>query len=43
MDFEDVMLGYPVQDVAITLYYGQQREQYPELRDAFFEGYIQLP
>jgi Ser/Thr protein kinase RdoA (MazF antagonist) len=40
MDFEDVMLGYPVQDVAITLYYGQQREQYPELRDVFFEGYI---
>jgi Ser/Thr protein kinase RdoA (MazF antagonist) len=39
MDFEDVMLGYPVQDVAITLYYGQQREEYPHLRGAFLEGY----
>jgi len=39
MDFEDIMLGYPVQDVAITLYYGQQRENYPELREAFQQGY----
>jgi len=39
MDFEDVMLGYPVQDVAITLYYGSQRENYPELREAFQQGY----
>jgi Ser/Thr protein kinase RdoA (MazF antagonist) len=40
MDFEDVMLGYPVQDVAITLYYGPQRENYPELREAFQQGYM---
>ena len=39
MDFEDVMLGYPVQDVAITLYYGQHREDYPHLREAFRQGY----
>lgn len=39
MDFEDVMLGYPVQDVAITLYYGRQREQYANLREAFQRGY----
>jgi Ser/Thr protein kinase RdoA (MazF antagonist) len=39
MDFEDVMLGYPVQDVAITLYYGRHREQYPDLREAFRRGY----
>jgi len=39
MDFEDVMLGYPLQDVAITLYYGQQREDYPDLQEAFHEGY----
>lgn len=39
MDFEDVMLGYPVQDVAITLYYGRNREQYPDLREAFQRGY----
>ena len=39
MDFEDVMLGYPVQDVAITLYYGQQREDYPHLQEALHVGY----
>jgi Ser/Thr protein kinase RdoA (MazF antagonist) len=38
-DFEDVMLGYPVQDIAITLYYGRTREQYPKLRTAFEQGY----
>jgi Ser/Thr protein kinase RdoA (MazF antagonist) len=39
MDFEDVMLGYPVQDVAITLYYGMDRDLYPDLREAFQQGY----
>jgi Ser/Thr protein kinase RdoA (MazF antagonist) len=39
MYFEDVMLGYPVQDVAITLYYGRQRDDYDELREAFKDGY----
>ena len=33
------MLGYPVQDVAITLYYGRHRENYPHLREAFQQGY----
>lgn len=42
MDFEDVMLGYPVQDVAITLYYGQHREDYMVLCDAFQQGYTSL-
>jgi Ser/Thr protein kinase RdoA (MazF antagonist) len=42
MDFEDVMLGYPVQDVAITLYYGQHRGDYPVLCNAFQEGYTSL-
>jgi len=42
MDFEDVMLGYPVQDVAITLYYGRHREDYPHLREAFRQGYTSL-
>jgi Ser/Thr protein kinase RdoA (MazF antagonist) len=41
-DFEDVMLGYPVQDVAITLYYGRDRDDYPQLRGAFKEGYTSL-
>ncbi len=39
MDFEDVMLGYPVQDVAITLYYGRHREDFPALEHAFQRGY----
>ncbi|MCJ7535820.1 MAG: phosphotransferase [Anaerolineales bacterium] len=39
MDFEDVMLGYPVQDVAITLYYGRHRDDYRDLREAFQHGY----
>jgi Ser/Thr protein kinase RdoA (MazF antagonist) len=42
MDFEDVMLGYPVQDIAITLYYGRQRDDYAALREAFTQGYTSL-
>ncbi|UCD98376.1 MAG: phosphotransferase [Chloroflexota bacterium] len=42
MDFEDVMLAYPVQDIAITLYYGRSREDYAVLREAFQEGYTSL-
>jgi Ser/Thr protein kinase RdoA (MazF antagonist) len=42
IDFEDVMLGYPVQDVAITLSYGRQQEGYKELRAAFKGGYTGL-
>lgn len=39
MDFEDVMLGYPVQDIAIALYYCRLREDYQELQNAFQQGY----
>lgn len=39
IDFEDVNLGYPVQDIAITLLYGQERDGYPEWKTAFREGY----
>jgi Ser/Thr protein kinase RdoA (MazF antagonist) len=42
IDFEDVMLGYPVQDVAITLYYGRDRDGYGAWREAFEEGYTRL-
>jgi len=42
MDFEDVMLGYPVQDIAITLYYGRGREEYASLREAFKRGYTRI-
>ena len=42
LDFEDVMLGYPVQDVAVTLYYGRGRDDYPDLREAFKNGYTSM-
>jgi Ser/Thr protein kinase RdoA (MazF antagonist) len=42
IDFEDVMRGYPVQDIAITLSYGNQREDYPDLRAAFERGYTSV-
>ena len=38
-DFEDVMRGAPVQDIAITLSYGRARPDYGELRRAFRAGY----
>jgi len=42
IDFEDVNLGYPVQDIAVTLSYGRQREGYQEWKKAFIEGYISI-
>ncbi|UCC87710.1 MAG: phosphotransferase [Anaerolineales bacterium] len=42
IDFEDVMLGYPVQDVAVTFYYGRDREDYRELCAAYQQGYTDL-
>jgi len=42
IDFEDVMLGYPLQDVAITLYYGRDRGDYDALCGAFRQGYTSL-
>jgi Ser/Thr protein kinase RdoA (MazF antagonist) len=42
LDFEDICLGYPVQDVAISLYYGRSLPNYPDLVDAFQNGYSSL-
>jgi len=39
IDFEDIMLGYPVQDIAVTLSYGLTFENYNDLKAAFREGY----
>lgn len=39
IDFEDLMWGYPLQDIAITYYYLQDREDYIELKSAFSSGY----
>ena len=38
IDFEDLMLGWPVQDIATTLYYFP-KENYAALRTAFQGGY----
>ena len=39
IDFEDLMWGWPVQDIATTLYYFIESETYPALREAFQTGY----
>ena len=38
-DFEDLMWGWPVQDIATSLYYFIDRPDFPEMRSAFEEGY----
>jgi Ser/Thr protein kinase RdoA (MazF antagonist) len=42
IDFGDVMLGYPVQDAAVTLYYERNHPDYPQLVQAFQAGYASL-
>jgi Ser/Thr protein kinase RdoA (MazF antagonist) len=42
LDFDDTMIGFPVQDVAISFYYFQQNPGFPELRQAFERGYTSL-
>lgn len=39
IDFEDLMWGYPLQDIAITFYYLQGREDYTNLHEAYMLGY----
>lgn len=39
LDFEDVMFGSPVLDIAITLFYGQERRDYAALSAAYENGY----
>ncbi len=41
-DFEDLMVGAPVQDIAITLFYNRKHEDYPGLCAAFEHGYTGL-
>lgn len=38
-DFEELMLGWPVQDIGITMYYFYGQENYPEIYAAFKRGY----
>ncbi len=39
IDFEDLIWGWPVQDIGVSLYYFIGREDYPALRAAFQAGY----
>ena len=39
LDFEDVMFGAPVLDIAITLYYGRERPDHDALSQAYESGY----
>lgn len=39
IDFEDLVWGYPVQDIGLIFYYIQDREDAAALRQAFQEGY----
>lgn len=39
LDFEDLMWGYPAQDIAVTLYYFLGGGNYGALREAFRRGY----
>lgn len=42
IDFEDLNLGYPIQDIAIVLYYGRDREDAVPLQNALAEGYAKV-
>jgi Ser/Thr protein kinase RdoA (MazF antagonist) len=39
IDFEDVVWGYPVQDVGASLHYVHEHKDYPAIRSAFKAGY----
>lgn len=39
IDFEDIVLGYPLHDIAICLYYLRNEENYSDLAAAFQNGY----
>lgn len=42
IDFEDLMWGWPVQDIATTLYYSPGQVAYAEVRSAFEQGYRRI-
>ena len=42
LDFEDLSWGFPVQDVAISLFYCLGSERFPALREALHRGYTSV-
>jgi Ser/Thr protein kinase RdoA (MazF antagonist) len=41
-DFEDLMIGHPLMDIATTFYHIQSQEEFTELCDAFQQGYKKI-
>lgn len=41
-DFQEILWGYPVQDIGITLYYLYGEPEYPAWRAAFEQGYSRV-
>lgn len=41
-DFQEILWGFPVQDIGITLYYFYGEPEYPALRAAFERGYCRV-
>ncbi len=39
IDFEDMVFGFPLQDIAISFYYLRNRDDYAVLTEAFLDGY----
>jgi Ser/Thr protein kinase RdoA (MazF antagonist) len=42
LDFEDLAWGYPVQDIATTLFYFQRHQQREQLIQAYKQGYTRI-
>jgi len=42
IDFEDLMWGWPIQDIATAMYYLQHRPDFPAILDGFRGGYEQV-
>jgi Ser/Thr protein kinase RdoA (MazF antagonist) len=42
LDFEDMLIGFPVHDIAISLYYLRDEPRYGELASAFQAGYASV-
>ena len=42
IDFEDLMSGWPVQDIATAMYYLHHHPEFAAIRDGFRRGYEQV-
>ena len=42
VDFDDVMIGFPFQDISIALYYIRDNPDYLNLKESFIKGYSSI-